>query len=395
MNPERRSIESVSKASLLTYPYDYMHDLYQEAFGAALDAALRAANGRLELRPSGPEAALRLLRRLRYSTKLQRMQRVHDFISSRVLDVLARGLGGELDPSEASLGRYQLQLNDGQKTKFAIDSADFGDPVVPPDSIDGTYFKTNYWAGKDYPANVAPLFNANPQTYRNLAYLRSLRNTSHEFDFSFIVRVWGGADEVEGVEHCVRLLEAASRSPRKKYLLAYVVAGDIPATIRRLEKAGVRCVTQMIPSRELWSVTAASRVSIIRLGMHYCIPWRFFDLLAMGAMPLLDQRPMTVWPQPLEMDTHYGAAAIATGHDRHVATLAEYQRLNDALERYLSDDSLIQFIRKSTASYFDTFLAPIPAGLHILSAALQTATPSRAEAALRTNQVGSTIDHGG
>ena len=97
MNPERRSIESVSKASLLTYPYDYMHDLYQEAFGAALDAALRAANGRLELRPSGPEAALRLLRRLRYSTKLQRMQRVHDFISSRVLDVLARGLGGELD----------------------------------------------------------------------------------------------------------------------------------------------------------------------------------------------------------------------------------------------------------------------------------------------------------
>src|SRR5262249_58773833 len=117
------------------------------------------------------------------------------------------------------------------------------------------------------PPAVRPLVNGDPLVIRQLATLRSQRETPKRYDVCMVVRVWGGKDEVEGVEHNLRLLEAVARARGSKLLYAYLVAGDIAAYGRRLERQGIPWGTDPLPARKLWRVTAASRLNVIRLGM--------------------------------------------------------------------------------------------------------------------------------
>ena len=141
------------------------------------------------------------------------------------------------------------------------------------------------------------------------------------------------------MEHNLRFLEAVARFPGRKYLLACLVVGDIEATKRRLESQGISCTTGRVPLLELWRICSESRINIIRLGVEDCIPWRMTDLLAMGACPVLDQRPFTIWPQPLqEGDSHYLSLEAHTPVDRATADDSAYQSIPSRLDSILASD---------------------------------------------------------
>ena len=184
------------------------------------------------------------------------------------------------------MGQYTFRFTSGREINVSIDSSDSGEDPNPSLLAESDiYFKTNYWIGRDYDHKTVPMYNCNPLVLRHLGLLREMRPRPARYDLCLVVRVWGGRDEVEGVEHCVRLLEAVTRAPGRKYLLAYLVAGDTKALAARLSKLGIRSTTTPVPLKDLWSIAAQSLINIIRLGMHHCVPWRMCDLLALGGVP--------------------------------------------------------------------------------------------------------------
>src|SRR5206468_11584118 len=99
---------------------------------------------------------------------------------------------------------------------------------------------------RSYPANVRPMVNADPLMLGRLQALKRRRGTPKTIDLSFVVRVWGGGDGVEGIEHNLRLVEAVSRARCRKRLLAVVLAGDVDRTLQRLRRIGVPATTHGI-----------------------------------------------------------------------------------------------------------------------------------------------------
>ena len=70
-------------------------------------------------------------------------------------------------------------------------------------------------------------------------------------------------------------------------------------------RQGIAWTTDPLPLFDLWRLSAQSRLNVLRLGMHHCVPWRMMDVLAMGGCPVLDCDPYTLWPQPLERNQNY------------------------------------------------------------------------------------------
>ena len=73
-------------------------------------------------------------------------------------------------------------------------------------------FKTNFWPTVEYPANVRPLVNGDPSVLDRIPALRAARSTPKQYDLCCIMRVWGGREGLEGIEHNIRLLEAVKRA---------------------------------------------------------------------------------------------------------------------------------------------------------------------------------------
>lgn len=231
------------------------------------------------------------------------------------------------------------------------------------------YLKTNYWPTVAYSPKVQPFVNADPLVIPQLDTFRAYRSLPKEYDVSMVVRVWGGRDEVEGVEHNLRLLEAVSRARCSKFLYAYLVAGDIGAATRRLERLGIPCGVDPLPPRRLWRISAASRLNVIRLGMHYCIPWRVTGALAIGSAIVLDRAPLTRWPEPLEDRVNYLALGTVTGVDRPLATDAQYDAIPSAIEGWLADGELASRIGRNNGAYYDWLVDPERVGEQIVAAA--------------------------
>jgi len=284
---------------------------------------------------------------------------------------LAHALGAQ-PPDFPAVGRYELVLKDGRRLPFIIDSRDTGD-IDLGDYLNSPalYFKANYWINRKYPEFVLPIHNANPAVYKSMRELKASRNNQTEYDFCVIMRVWGGGDETSGIEHCMRILESLSRSPRNKLIIAYLVAGDKESQARRLAKSKIQTVTEFIPVGKLWHATASSRLNVIRLGIHHCIPWRMFDLLAMGAGPVLDQSPKTLWPAPLVQNRHFGSLGLKTADNLAVNSPEMYEEALENVENLLSDIELVKFIRSESARYFDDNLSPHNAGKYIINNVLK------------------------
>jgi hypothetical protein len=345
-------------------PYDTWHDPYQAYYREGLRAWGRRAGILFRERcPGYSRKILRVLGALRRSTRVRQWSGRGAGLVHGALDRLARGLGASrLPPSglfDPLVGQYLFHLADGSERRVCIDSRDSGE--VGSEALLGWcdwYFKTNYRQDRSYPTKVRPLVNGNPLVLGNLDELRAQRRAEPEYDLCFVVRVWGGSNEVEGIEHNLRLLEAVARVQARKYLLAYLVAGDIPASARRLEKQGIPWTATPMPMHQLWSVAARSRINVIRLGLHDCVPWRMVDLLALGACPVLDQDLRTRWPEPLEKGKHYLSLDAATAQDHPVADLGAYDRVAERLEEWLLADEPIRTIRANNEVYFDQHLAP-------------------------------------
>ena len=285
------------------------------------------------------------------------------------MDGLAGCLGARCRPCYPAVGQYTFRFTNGRQIIAGIDTHDSGQ--VRNRSLlaeSDVYFTTNYWIDGDFDCNSVPMYNCNPLVLRHLGMLRQMRLQPETYDVCLVVRVWGGQDEVEGIEHCIRLLEAVARARGRKFLLAYLVAGDAGALAERLNKAGVASTTPPLPIKDLWRIAAQSRVNIIRLGMHHCVPWRMCDLLALGACPVLDQPLKTVWPVPLRNGSHYSTLNLVTSPGRPTADEESYRCVHDVLDSLLCDSERVERLRRATADYSDEHLQPEHVGRSICEA---------------------------
>jgi hypothetical protein len=352
-------------------PYDYRYDLYQAYYHHGIRAALKQIQAVFnDYSLSRFPRLLRSLRRVRHSFRLRRWLGGFQPFVERPIDHLASAMGGQQAPPACFfhplVGQYVFRMADGRRTKVCIDAHDAGD-FVSTQLLDWSdiYFKTNFWTMRDYPRKVLSLYNGNPLLLGHLHRLRALRNVEPSYDLCFVVRVWGGADEVSGIEHNLRLLEAVAKCDCRKFLMAYLVAGDVSKIARRLERQGIPCRRSPIKLSELWRISADSRLNIIRLGMHSCTPWRMTDLVAMGTCPVLDQPPKSKWPVSLQEGEHFLSLGATPGPDGWVASERQYEAIPGLLRVFLSDQEKLRQIRENNLRYFDCNLAPEAVGQYI------------------------------
>lgn len=370
MTPAATDLSDLAGVTTWTAAYDYCHDRYQSYYSTGLSLALREAGVPLTSRPlSRLPYALRALRRVRSSYRLPGLMKVG---VGAALDRVAAAVGGHrLPPSgrfHSLAGQYEFDFRTGERLRLVVDAQDGGEVADPAllASCD-VYAKSNYRPAIGYPDRVVPVCNGNPLVLPHLAELSRLRRSPPVRDLCFVVRVWGGRDEAAGVEHNLRLLEAVNRVDCRKYLLAYLVAGDLGGQEARLRKQGIPTTRTPIPLKTLWEISASSRINVIRLGMHNCVPWRFMDLLAMGACVALDQPPQTLWAPPLIDGEHALDLGAATDPGSPVAAGADYERIPARLERFLGGGDRLQRVRDGAARYFDAHAQPVAVGRYLLA----------------------------
>ncbi|HEX3345705.1 MAG TPA: hypothetical protein VHS09_14075 [Polyangiaceae bacterium] len=320
---------------------------------------------------------LRVVRRARDAYRLRPLFARIRWLQPAIDRIAARVEGEVVAPAQTfveSASHYLITAG-GRQVRVCVDADDDGgridEQVVDWSDV---YFKTNYWPTLNYAPKIQPFVNADPLVIPQLDTFRRYRSVPKEHDLCMVVRVWGGKDEVEGVEHNLRLIEAVARARCTKFLYAYLVAGDISAAARRLERQGIPCGTAPVPPARLWRISAASRLNVIRLGMHYCVPWRVTGALAIGSGIVLDRAPLTRWPEPLTAGMHYLALGTETDTSRPLATDAQYADIPGKIEAWLGDRPLAGRLGRNNADYYDRFVAPQQVGQLMVAAAARFAT---------------------
>jgi hypothetical protein len=353
-------------------PYAPFHDVYQRYYQEGLRAYARTNGTSFELTQLSPLPTL--LRRLRLVRDRNYAARLHMPQANMLLDAVGRRLEGPLcTPSglfEPTVGQYLLSRADGSEQRLCIDASD--PPGIANEELrawSDIYLKTNFWSERSYPGNVRPMVNGDPLMLGRLDELKRRRSAPKTVDLSFVVRIWGGGDGVEGIEHNLRLLEAIKRARCDKRLLAIVLAGDVEQTLRHLRRLGVPASTRGISPRELWELTAESRLNVFRLGLHYCVPWRMTGSLAVGSCIVLDRPPLSRWPEPLREQVNFLSLGALVAPGAPVATTAQYDEIPDRVEEWLTRPAALDDIGAANASYFDAYVEPEQVGRQIVAAA--------------------------
>lgn len=350
-----------------TYPYDVWHDPYQAYYQTGLRQYLELRGSHLRVLPHTPfPTLLKRLRRVRDASTVRRVLKRGAVPFGQSLDWVARHIGAQHTPLAPLVGEYSFWLNGSCHRKVCIDGHDSG-LINSPALLESSdvYLKTNYWKDHEYDPRVRPFYVCNPVVLPHLPRLTAMRGLAPVFDHCFIVRVWGGPTGMEGVEHCLRLLEAVAKVRSTKFLLAELVIGDTDAQARRLRRSGIPTTTRRIDLERLWEVTARSRFNISRLGNHHCMSWRMTDLLALGACTVLDQHPKTLWPVPLLSNHHYYSLDATTSNADPVAPDWNYAVIPERLEELLNRRHAYEETRRSSADYFDRHLHPVQIGRQI------------------------------
>ena len=348
------------------FPYDRERDLYQQYYRSALRAfCAQQSIPYTERSGARSDSLLRFLRGIRNSYKLLRILPFRWF--PLTVDRIARLFTREPLFAPDPVGAYQFLTGTGSFTVRidATDSGNLRDDILATADV---YFKSNFWKSRAYARNVLPIANLNPLVDNDPAFFRSLRGTPKTLDLFAFIRIWGGDDEVTGIEHNLRLVESLARVNCSKLLCAYLVAGDIPAIGQRLDRQGIAWTTRPLEAKQLWAKAAASRLNIVRLGMHECIPWRMTDILAMGGCPVVDYGPRTQWPAPLVEGEHY--LSLRAEPDAQPP-----EDLPARVEQWLADPLQVAAIAHNTAAYFDQHLNPIAIGRDIVTRATAFVEP--------------------
>ena len=368
----RRPDAAVSAVKCFVRPFANWHDRYQ----AYYREGLRRACARAEI-PFEVESVSRLRRPL---TALRRFQDAGYLLKvptvgqrlEQAVEAAGRALEGDVRlPSpifDPGTGQYLVSAGRADPWCVCIDAMDYGRLSSPQlAALSDIHYKTNWWPSLTYPPNVRPLVNGDPTILRSIPTLRAMRSAPKDYDLCFAVRVWGGRDAVEGIEHNLRLLEAVKRAGCRAFLLAVLVVGDVSAYERRLRKAGIPTTVKSIKASDLWQVTARSRLNLLRLGVHDCIPWRVAGSLAVGSCVVLDQQPRAQWYEPLRPNVNFFDLGLVPGQDG-VAPDEAYAAVPEKLEGWLREPGAINFVSRSNAAYFDRYVEPERVGEQILSA---------------------------
>jgi hypothetical protein len=263
-----------------------------------------------------------------------------------------------------STGQYVITTPQGCIHGVCIDTADSHE-IQSPQLCEwsNVYFKTNFWPSAAYPTNVLPLVNADPLVLGNLEQFRSSRSASKEFDVCAVIRIWEG----EGVEHNIRLLKAIANAKCDKFVLAVLFPGEGDDHILRyLSRARVPTTTRGLKPPDLWRKTASSTLNVVRLGVHYCVPWRMTGSLATGSCVVLDRPPLSAWPQPLRESVNYLSLGLNVAPGTPLAPQQRYDEIPRLIEDWLSEPELIERIARANGEYFDRFLEPQRVGDHIV-----------------------------
>ena len=360
---------------------DYLREGVQEYFREGFRTCLERYGGTYTHRPMyrlpGLVRRLGLVRESRKARSLIGVSRL-----DRLTALLVRIVGGapRFAPARysATINQYRLTLDNGKERSFCIDVAD--SPTIEcQDLLDSSvaYFKTNFDARGGYPAHVFPLFNVGPGMIETLRRVPELRTRSKDYDLSFIVRVWGGTNEIDGIEHNLRLIEALSRVKCSKFFHVFLIAGDTRRIAERLEAQGIRCSNRPLPPEQCVEIAAKSRLSVVRHAIHSSIPWSTVEKMAVGSCVLLDHEPSMRWHVPLVRNRNFLCMDTDVDRETLVSTEKAYAALPRTVEGLLSDRRLVEEIGRNSAAYFDAQLSPEKAAEYILSTLLaQLARPS-------------------
>ena len=362
------SIESV-KTSIRPYYFD--HGFIQAYYKEAIKQYLINIGGNYcENSMSRFPNILQFLGKIKKSYRLRQAVGDSRWLYN-LIDGFARWMEGPIvTPSsffKMAVGQYVFVAAEGIEGRVCIDVHDSGE-IRSPELLQwcDIYFKTNFWTNSHYLPKVLPMVNGNPIAIGNLAFLRSLQNVEKEYDICFIVRIYTEVYDEDQIEHNIRLLEAISRTNCRKYLFAYLTGGRTKEISLRLDRQKIAWSTAPMPLHKLWQISAGSRLAVIRLGIYYCIPWRMTDMLAMGACPVLESPPFTIWPKPLLENTNFLTFGLDIGPNKAVAGEGGYTEIPSKVLTWLSDKSLIDGIRKENIEYFDNHIAPEKLGKYII-----------------------------
>jgi hypothetical protein len=371
-NRQSRRPGAVSAVKCFVRPFANWHDRYQAYYREGLRRACARAEIPFEVesvsRLPRPLGALRRFQDAGYLLKVpaagQRLE--------QAVEAVGRALEGSVQlPSpifDPGTGQYLVSAGREDPWRVCIDAMDSGELNSPElAALSDIHYKTNWWPSLTYPPNVRPLVNGDPTILGSIPALRAMRPAPKEYDLCFAVRVWGGRDAVAGIEHNLRLLEAVKRAGCRAFLLAVLVVGDVSAYERRLRKAGIATTVKSIKAADLWQVTAASRLNLLRLGVHDCIPWRVAGSLAVGSCVVLDQQPRAQWHEPLRSGVNFFDLGLVPGEDG-VAPDEAYAAVPEKLEDWLREPDAISFVSRSNAGYFDRYVEPERVGEQILHA---------------------------
>ncbi len=261
------------------------------------------------------------------------------------------------------IGKYHFVFGNN-KIKVAIDTADGRD--LHDESVlawSDIYFKCNAWSQIQYPEKVVSILNGNGTlSPRKIEQLKALRNHQKDYDLVYWSRIWalpGHLPANNGVEHNIRLFEALARVEGRKNLLAvFPEELDCPSLQEyrdRLDTVGVKWQNgwQDIDSDKLWSSLASAHVNFLRPGNHLCVSWRMVDLLCMGACVMLDGKPYTRWPIPLESGVNFVDSQCTLSSDYLLPADDSYTELTEKISALIADKAKIQKIAKNNREYYD------------------------------------------
>jgi hypothetical protein len=362
-------IKSVIK---LSPSYDDWYERYQRYYLESLSKILSKYSVTIEtIHLSRYPSFIRALKYIRYS-RIITSKHFKIKIFSHIMDNIANKYDNKiLIPSklyERNTGQYTFYYENKQEINICIDSRDSYN-IKSPELVKWSeiFFKSNYSPIKDYDSCVVPIVNGNPYILKHIDELRAMREAPKLYDICCFIRIWGGSDGIEGIEHNIKLVESISKVSCRKFVCAYLVTGDIPILARRLDAQGIPWVTRSMPLKKLWKICSQSSLNIIRLGMLDCIPWRMMDLLAMGACPVFDRSPLTIWPSPLIENQHYLQLGATVNPVTHVAEEASYSEIPDRIIDMINNTELINNISRNTGEYFDKHASPEAVGNYIIN----------------------------
>lgn len=263
--------------------------------------------------------------------------------------------------------------------KIAIDAQD--SPTLANQKVHDwcdIYFKSNYWPSYDYSQKIRPIVNGNGMlSHLRLRYITEMRNRPKDLDVSCIIRIWagGGFDP----DHCLKLLAELGKLSCRKFLLAIFTgfnedSQDLKTYIRFCTASSIPYSLKPIDYNKLIEVSARSRIVILRNGVSSCIPWRFLDMLCLGACVVFDHQPLVAWPDPLLCGIHYLALDLPPmmlgrkiDSQRSTTSPSSFSRIRLSLEAYLKQDSLVKRVGLNALSYYQSSCSPREVGMYILS----------------------------